>query len=228
MAELILQAKAREAGKKSTKDLRSESLIPAIVYRRGVENKNISILAKDFKKIYEQASESTIIFLEINGEKIPVLIYDQQIDPLTQNVLHVDFYQIKMDEKVETEVTLLFVGEAPAVKELGGTLEKDISTISISCLPADLVNEIKVDISVLKTFDMYIRVKDLILPAGIVAINDQNDVVATVVPPMTEEEITGSKAEMKVEDVKVSTEKGKIEEKAGEQLASVKTGTKKS
>ena len=109
----------------------------------------------------EEAGRSVLIDLEIDGEKRKVLIHDFQKHPLTNRFIHIDFYQVKMDEEIEANVEIVFVGEAPAVKELGGVLLKTMDEVLVRCLPADLPKEIKVDLSTLKTFDDRIFVKDL-------------------------------------------------------------------
>jgi large subunit ribosomal protein L25 len=104
--------------------------------------------------------------------------------------------------------------EAPAVKELGGTLMKPLVTLAVKCLPKDLVNTIDVDLSTLHTFDDVIRVSDLVLPPGITALEESDTTIAKVAPPLTEEEIKAmdEATAPSVADIEISVEKGKKEE----------------
>jgi len=101
---------------------------------------------------------------------------------------HADFYQVNMKEKITTEIPLHFIGEAKAIKELGGTLIKDMDSLEVECLPSDLVDHIDVDISVLNTYDDAIRVSDLQLPKGITMVHHTNEMIAAVKEPKVEVE----------------------------------------
>lgn len=182
--DLKLTAQPREKNEKLSPDF-----IPAVLYGKGVENKNLKIKKIDFDKIFSVAGESNLIKLNADGGAgVKVLIKDVQRDVLKNFVTHIDFYQVNMKEKIHTEIPLHFVGETKAVKELGGVLIKDINALEVECLPGDLIDHIDVDISVLNTFDDAIRINDLVLPPGIALTHHTNEVVATVMEPKVEEE----------------------------------------
>lgn len=145
-----LAVKTREKFGKSTKALRKEGFIPAELYGRGFENAHLAISKKDFQKAFEEAGESTIINLLIGSEKRPALVHDIQKDFLTDEIIHIDFHQVRMDEKITAHVPLEFTGESPAVKEFAGILNKTISEIEVEALPGDLPRHFEVDISILK------------------------------------------------------------------------------
>lgn len=213
MDKVKLAAKAREVFGRKTKKGKREGLIPAVVYGRGVETKSLWVKTLDFERLLKKSGESTMIGLDIDGENNRnVLIYETQKDPVTGKYLHIDFFQVRMDEEIETEVELVFVGNAPAVKETGGILVKNMNEITVKCLPGDLPSEIKVDISRLKTFDDYIYVKDLEISPKVQVDIDPETVVALVSPPRSEEELEslGDKVE---EDV--SKVEGVAKEKEG-------------
>ena len=188
MSNLTLKATLREMGKKPEN---ISDLIPAVLYGGKKENKTLWVNQKEFQKLYEEAGESTIIDLVIEEDRKGenVLIYDVQYHPLKGTCRHIDFYRVDMKKEIETNVELVFEGEASAVKELGGVLVKNIDEIEIRCLPKDLPGEIKVDLSQLKTFDDLIAIKDLNLPAGVKATLDPETVVALVTPPRTDAEL---------------------------------------
>ena len=213
-----------EKGKKTNKGRRS-GLIPAIVYGRGVESLNLWVSALDFRKLLKKSGESTIINLEIEGKNDRnVIIQDIQRDPVTYKIIHLDFFQVRMDEKIETEVELVFVGESPAVKEFGGILIKSIDKLEIKCLPADLPSRIDVDVSVLKTFEDHITVGDLNVGKGVDVELEPETVVAVVAPPRTEDDL--KELEEKVEEDVTKVEGMQKEEAPAEGAESDKSDKK--
>lgn len=197
MEQIGLKAKKREFTKKKVKILRQQGILPAVLYGHEVKPINLSLNGKEFSEIFDKAGTSSLINLEIEGEKpIKILVHDLQIHPVTDKTMHVDFYQVKMTEKITTEIPLEFVGEAPAVKELEGNLITSKDEIEVECLPDALVPKIDVDISVLKTFDDLIHIKDLNVPSNIEVLDNPEEVVALVTPPRSEEEL---EEELKVE-----------------------------
>jgi large subunit ribosomal protein L25 len=190
MDKVKLAAKNRaEKGKKTNKG-RKEGLIPAVIYGRKIASESLWVNALDLRRLLKKSGESTIINLEIDGKNDRnVIIHEIQRNPLTHKIIHVDFYQVRMDEKIETNVELIFVGEAPAVKDLGGVLVKNISEVEVKCLPADLPAHIDVDIASLKTFEERILVKDLKVGKGVEIMQEEETVVVLVTPPRSEEEL---------------------------------------
>jgi len=165
-----------------------------VLYGKGVENKNIKIKKSDFTKVFSEAGESNLIDLDLGAESVKVLVKDTQRDIVKNFFNHVDFYQVNMKEKITTEIPLHFIGEAKAIKELGGVLIKDMDSLEVECLPSDLVDHIDVDISALKTFDDAIRVNDLILPKGLALVHHTNEMIAAVKEPKIEEEPVAAEA----------------------------------
>lgn len=201
MEKIRLKAKLREERGKKVNKGRKSGLIPAVTYGKSAESQSLWIDNLDFSRLIKKHGESVIIDLSI-GEKSGhnVLIHEMQQNPISGNISHIDFYQVKMDEKIETEVELVFVGEFPAVKELGGVLVKSLDKIEISCLPADLPSSIEVDIADIKTFEDHIYVKDLNIPKEVEIKDDPETVVALVTPPRSEEELSELEEKV-VEDV---------------------------
>lgn len=210
MLELLIKMRS-ELGRK-VKKIREQNFIPAVLYGHKVKNLNLSVNYNDFEKVYTEAGESTLIKLKIeDGESIKervVLIHDVTKDVVSDGFIHIDFKQIKMDETITVEVPLIFVGESEAVKTDKGVLIKSIHSVEIEALPQDLIHEIEVDISVLKTFDDNIYVKDINVSDKIKLIADPEDVVASVTPPRTQEEL-----EELEETPAESIEEAEVEEK---------------
>ncbi|HNY36340.1 MAG TPA: 50S ribosomal protein L25 [Candidatus Pacearchaeota archaeon] len=161
--------------------------IPAVLYGSDVENMSLEIDKKSFEKVFRDVGE-TLIDLEVDGKKYSVLIHDTQVNPLTQELIHVDFYQPNLKEEVETEVPLELIGEAPALK-LGGTLIMNMKEISVSALPKDLPSKIVIDVSTLNTFEDAITVKDIKVPAGVtIEVENPEEIIVQVVEPEDVEE----------------------------------------
>lgn len=215
-----LTAQKREKLGRVTKTLRDEGLIPAELYGRGLANQHLSVSAKEFKKVFKEAGESTVIQLVVESKKHPVMIHDVARDPIDEEILNIDFYQVRMDEKLKLKVPLVFEGEAAAVKEKQGVLVKAVSEIEIEALPADLPHDLKVDLTLLKDIGNSISVKDLITPKGVEVKVDLATVVATVTARMTEEEEAKLAAEADVSAIKSEVEEKK-EARDAEKAAAV-------
>ncbi len=213
--ELIVQQ--REILGKKVKTLRKNGLIPAELYGHGKENFHLSVAAKDFSKLYKTAGESTVINLVLDSEKIPALIHDVSKDSLADEFLNIDFYAVRMDEKIKTKAPLEFFGESPAVKK-GGVLVKSMKEIEVEALPKDLPSHIEVDLSKLEEIHSNIYVRDLKISDKVKIFVGLETVVATIIEPV--KEVVEEKP-VSVEDVKVEAEekkKAKEEEKEGAEI----------
>lgn len=165
-------------------------IIPAVLYGHGVKNENLEIETLALQKIYRQAGSSTLVDLRVDDRTpVKVLIHDVQRDPLRQDITHVDFYQVKMTEKLQADIELEFVGESVAVKEQGGILVRALDRVKVECLPGDLIASLPVDISRLKTFEDRIHVADLAVPKGITVLDRGDEVVVSVTPPRSQAEL---------------------------------------
>lgn len=217
--ELFLSAKTRKETGKEVEALRKSNVIPAVLYGPNVKNISLTVDDQSFDTVYKQAGESSLFNLQVEDKKpVKVLIQAVQRDPLTDEIIHIDFHQIDMAKKITTEVSLKFLGEAKAVKELGGILVKSLSKIKIECLPQNLVHEMEVDISSLNTFDDIIRVEHLKVPEKITVKEKPGEVVISVQEPRAEEELKAleEKPEEKVGEVEKVEEKEEKEEKPEE------------
>lgn len=208
-----LSAKIRTETGKKTQSLRDNNRIPAVVYGHKVKNVVIDLDEKEFQKVFKTAGESSLIELDIDGEKEkrPVLVHEMQKDPVTDKVIHIDFFQASLKEEVEVEVPLVIEGVSLAVKDLGGTLVKNISEIKVKALPQNLPHEVKVSISGLNTFEDHILVKDLVLPKDVKTTLNSDEIVVSVSAPAKVDEELAAEIKENVEDVE-KVEKEKKEE----------------
>lgn len=225
---LNLSAKKR-AKEEKVNLLRNQGKLVGVLYGPEVQSSPLELDYKAFKDAYKESGESSLISLQIDTKKYLVLIHAVQRDPVSGKFLHVDFYQPKLGEKIETKVPLVFEGEAEAVKSLGGTLIKSIYELDIRALPQNLPKEIKVNTEGLKSFEDTILVKDLKISSEVEILRDFEEVVASIASPKkVEEEIEKpieevEKVEKAEEPVFAEAEVGKEEKKEGEK----KKGEKK-
>lgn len=198
-------------------DMRSEGFIPGVVYGGDrTDSASFSVPYNEFEKVYNEAGASTLIDFTLEGEKEPVkvVVQDVQFDPVKGVIVHIDLKQIKMGEEMQATVELVFTGEAPAVKEQGGTLVEGTNNVTIKCLPKDLLSTIEVDLNVLDSFEASIKVSDLKVPDSVTILDEESTMVATVSAPVSEEKLAAMEEAAdaaSVDSVEVE-EKGKKEE----------------
>ncbi len=208
MEALELKSKKREILGKKVKTLRNKGLLPAVVYGGDNRNQPLALDAKEFQTVWKKAGETTLVKLFVDNDAKNVLVYDVFKDPVTGEVKHVDFYEVRMDEKVTAKIPVVFTGSSPAVADLGGVLVKALEGLEVRALPGELPREILVDVSKIKTFEDNVLVKDIKLPESIEILENGQAPVVSVVPPRSEAEIEALTEEVvaKVEEVKVETE----------------------
>lgn len=210
---ISLNAKIRTETGKNTEKLRRSGRLPAVTYGHGIKNLLLDVDYKDFCKVYKETGESSLVELNIDGkkEKRPVLIHELQKDPVTDEFIHVDFFQASLTEEVEVEVALAFEGTPPAVRDLGGILIKNISELKIKALAQNLPHEIKVSIDGLKNFGDRILVKDLVIPKDVKVLLKPDEIIVSVSEPADVEEELAEEIKEDVEGVE-KVEKEKKEE----------------
>lgn len=212
--------------------LRKSGKIPAVFYGAGQTTTSISIPNIEFKKVWKNAGESSAVKVAMEGGDIDVLIHEVQVDPVTEEPIHVDFLAIDMKKKIKVKIPLLFEGISNAVKNGTGNLVKVLHEIEVEALPADLVQNIAVDISPLEGIDSQILVSDIKLPVGIVAITSGSEVVASIIAQVEEKEEVVAPVDLSAIEVE---KKGKKEEEsapaetapAGKEPAKEEKGEKK-
>jgi large subunit ribosomal protein L25 len=155
-----------------------KKMIKAELYGPGVANQHLSIEETELAKAISEARGATLIDLVVAGaEAIPVLVREIQRDPLKDSLVHVDLFAVDITKKVLVPVEVVPVGVSKAITQLGATLVKNLQTLKGECLPANMVSELKADISKMETAKDVVRVEDLTLPEGLVIKNSPRDVV---------------------------------------------------
>lgn len=197
----------------SAKVLRRGGSLPGIVYSKGKEGVSLSMDRVEFEKCYREAGTSQIVSLKIADEGTKnVLVHKVDWHPVTGLPQHVDFYEVSMKEKITTEVPLSFIGDSVAVIEMGGTLVTNRDNLEIECLPGDLPHEIEVDVAPLVDFEATIHVKDIKLPSSVEVKNDPEEMVVTVEPPRSEEELAELDEEIETPDLPEAEQGGETGE----------------
>lgn len=216
----MFKLNAEKRDQKSTK-VRAEGKVPAVVYGAGMETESISLSLKEFSKIYQEAGEASLIDLVLDGKDFgKVLIYEVTYEPVKGKMIHVDLKKVDMNKSIVATVKLNFLGEAPAVKELGGTLVHNIEEVEVECLPKDLVSHLDVDLSVLKTFDDAFKMANLVLPSGVKIVDYKEDqVIAKVLAPLTEEQLKAMEETSATVDLSQIESAGKKKEETEEAAA---------
>ena len=218
MEHVSLAATSRTVVGKQVRALRREGLLPANVYGNGLGNLNVSMNARDFGKLFQKTGMTTLIDLVVDdGKSIPVLVSEIQKTSPRREIQHVDLFAVNLKEKLHAAVPITFVGTSDAVDVLGGLLQTPKDEVEVECLPESLVQELTVDISVLKTFEDQIKISDIVLPKGIVILDEPDEVIASVSAPSTDEDLdldsTPTEDVSKVEsETKSGTEAAAVEE----------------
>ncbi|MDP2652974.1 MAG: 50S ribosomal protein L25 [Candidatus Omnitrophota bacterium] len=234
MEEIKLDVLVRsEIGSRRIKGIRRENFVPAVLYGEGQKATAIKVDRKIYERIRRQHHGENIIF-HINvleGEKklkdYPAIVKEEQLNPVTDEVLHIDFNQISLKKKITVKVALVAKGEPVGVKRDGGSLSHMLWELDIVCLPTQIPHHIEVEVSKLEISDS-IHVKDIVLPEGVAAKNDPETIVLTVVPPMKEEAPSAEAgAEAKAEPEVIKEKKPEAGEKKAEEGGEAKADPKK-
>lgn len=193
-------------GKSGARAVRRAGHIPGVVY--GIKDSTpLAIRPKELEALLGTRAGANVVFqLNVEGEAAsdrPVIVKELQRDPMRGTIVHADFLEIRMDEKIEIAVPLALSGEAPGEK-MGGTLSQLLRELEISCLPNAIPEQIEVDISEVEIGDV-IHVRDLQIPEGVELVADLDDPVFTIIVPVEEEE---EEVEDELLDVEAEGEEG--------------------
>ena len=182
MKQIELQATNREILGKKVRFLRRQGIIPTHLLGHDVESVALQCDAAQLKKVLIQAGKTRLISLKLGKVKRPrnVMVREIQKDPITGEVLHVDFYQVRMAEKIKMDVPIVLVGESPALKSKGNMLLQELNNITVECLPGQVPSSVELDLSPLTEAEQSIQVKDIVLGEGITVLNDPEHMVVKV------------------------------------------------
>lgn len=219
-----LKVEPRKVTGKKVKKLRHEGILPASVYGKAMKSISVQLPLKDFIGVYRQVHETGLVDLALNGDVLPVLIHNVQIDPRTQGPVHADFFKVNLKEKITARVPVVATGEAKAVVDKIGLLEQPISELEVEALPTDLPEKIEVNVENLALVDEQIMVSDIKAPEGVTVLTEPSQVIFKIGELVTKEmeaEIAQAEAEAAAAAVETQAEAGVVPAEAveGEQPA---------
>lgn len=219
MEQFELNAQTRIITGRKVKKIRQAGNLPVVIYGSGIEPKLLTVNKAQFGTIYSKAGSSSLVKLMIDENKEPVniLLHDIVKNAYSDEIIHADFLQVKLTEKIKAEIPIILIGaeDAPVVKEKEGSIVLNKDSVEVEAFPQDLINEIEVNVIELSDFDQVIHVSDLVVDSKIKVLDDPEDVIVTIQEPRSEEELAELETEVveDVEGVEVE-EKGKEEELA--------------
>jgi large subunit ribosomal protein L25 len=182
MDKIELKVANREILGKKVKHLRRQGITPVHVFGHGIESLALQCDTKELERVLSQAGQTRLVNLKLAKEKKPrtVVVREFDRDWRRGELVHVDFYQVRMEEKIRLEIPVVLIGEAPALKSKTNMLDHALGTLTVECLPAKIPGSIEVDISYLAELDQAIRVKDIPLDKDITVLNNLDLVVAKI------------------------------------------------
>ena len=182
MDQIELKVTKREILGKKVRFLRRQGITPVHLFGHGIESRALQCDTAKLQQVLAEAGKTKLINLKLDNEKKPkvVIVREVQAELPKPGLLHVDFYQVKTAEKVNVEVPIALVGEAPALKLKENTLVQELDTLTVECLPARIPSSVELDISSLSESDQVLRVKDIGLEKGITILNDPELAVAGI------------------------------------------------
>jgi len=207
--QIELAVEPRSILGKKVKRLRGQGITPANIYGHGIPSQAVQVLTPDLARTIRAVGRNTMLQLHVEGEKKrrPVFVRTVQRDPITDELLHIDFYQVSLKEKIRIEVPLVIVGEAPAVSIHHGILLQSVNIVTMEGLPGDLPPHIEVDVSGLEEIDDAVHLKDLDVSPDVTVLAEPELVVAKVAAPRLAEEAVEEEVEVPEE----AAEEEKIE-----------------
>lgn len=189
--KLLLTGEKRKIVGRKVKSIRKEGLVPANVFGKKIKSLAISVKSLDFRKIFSKAGATGIIYLEVAGEKEPrpVLVSAIQKQPLNGSLLHVDFRQVDLSQKVKAEVPIKIIGESLAVKDKNGVLVLVLSRVMVEALPADLPESLEISIQSLVEIGQSVHIKDIKVDKARVKIEAGEDETVVIIQEPRAEEV---------------------------------------
>lgn len=200
-----LKVQKRELTGKKVKKLRKEGILPGNIYGKGITSTSIQLPYKEFDDVFDEVGYTGLVDLDLDGTIHPVLIHDTHDNPVTDQTLHVDFFQVNLKEKIKSMIPLELVGEAQAVAEKIGLLMEQTSEVEVEALPDALPEKIDVDVTTLAQVGDQLTAGDLKIPSEVTLITDPSIVIVRVA------ELVSKEAEEEAKEEAAAAEEAKEE-----------------
>lgn len=190
MIKHTLAVQPRTTTGRQVKRLRAQGTTPANIFGKKIPSVAIQLNTKTFSKLRREVGESTLLYMQVEGEKDerPVLVRDIVFHPVSQEILHISFNQVNLKEKVTAPVAITLTGESPAEREKLGILVQQLDEVEVEALPTDIPEGFQVDISGLAEVGASIAVKDLSIDASKITIKTDPEAVLVKIEPLAAEE----------------------------------------
>ena len=215
MIKHSLKVEPRTILGKKIKSLRKQGILPGNIYGKNIESTAIQVPLKNFEKVYKEAKETGIVDIDLNGKKVPTLIKNIAYDYLANKVLHADFYQVNLSEKVKAQIPIVLTGEPKAVTEHLGLLLHVLQAVEIEALPSDLPEKIEINVENLAQVNDQITVGDIKVPNGVEILTGLDETVVKISEP-TKEEVVEAPAPAEGEETAEEEAKEEGKEKSEE------------
>ena len=189
MTKKTLQAEIRKLSGRKVKTLRTAGILPANIYGKKIESTSIQVDTKAFQTLYKEVGETGLFDLMVGTTARPVLVHGLQVNPKTDELLHVDFLEVDLKVKVTAEVPIELVGESPVAKQGIGTIVQQLNDVEVEALPADLPEKFEVNIENLTEVDQAVYVKDIKVDTSKVEIKSDPEIIVVKVEPPQKEEV---------------------------------------
>ncbi|MBL8076780.1 MAG: 50S ribosomal protein L25 [Anaerolineales bacterium] len=183
MDKVVLKAEKRDVIGKQVGALRRAGKLPAVIYGRHVEPVAILLDAHKTTLVLNKLSSSSLVTIDLDGKEYPALVREKQRNYIKDVLTHIDFLAVDLTEKIRARARIHLIGVSAAVKDYNAVLVRGIETLEVECLPADLPENIDVDISALKLVGDGIHVSDLVLPENVRVITDEGEMIAVATAP---------------------------------------------
>ncbi len=196
MDKIELKVTKREILGKKVKHLRRQGITPVHLFGHGIESLALQCGTAELEQVLAKAGHTGLINLRLPEEKKPrtVVIREYVRDWRGGKLLHVDFYQVKMGEKIKVEVPVLLVGESPALKSKANMVEHELESLTVECLPDRIPSSVEINITSLTEAGQAMRVKDISLGEGVTILNDPELVIVKIsAQPVEKVEVVAEK-----------------------------------
>ena len=188
MKRVTIKVDKRTVLGKKVKRLRRDGILPATIYGKDVKSVSVQVPLKEFDRVYKEVGETGLVELALDSEKPrPVLIKNVQLEPKSSMLLHTDFYQVNLSEKIKANVPVESVGEPKAVLDKIGILEVPLSEVEVEALPTDLPEKIEVNVVILANTGDQITVGDIKAPSGVTILTDPGQILFKIGQLVTKE-----------------------------------------